>query len=334
MTTHICPKCSTENSFAELTTTEYIDVRGEEIKLEVPILRCNACGEEYYNFEEDIDVLDQAYREYRNKHNMIQPEQLKSFRKEYGLTQHELANLLGWGGATISRYENGALQDEAHDKTLQLAMDPENLQKLILDKPNALSENKREKVLEKITQEKDYQVEEFSNYFEDRFGQYPPNEFSGYAQLKPSKVMNSILYLCSNWGEVKTKLNKLLFYAVFLHYIEYGSSITGAKYVRLPYGPVLDNYEFYLAALIHDDEALRIREIEYGEYVGEELTSTENPDLTTLSPSEQKILATIKDHFKNWTASDISEKAHLEEGFKNTKELDPISYEYAEKIKL
>jgi hypothetical protein len=34
---------------------------------------------------------------------------------------------LGQGGATLSRYENGALQSEAHDQLLKLVMQPENL---------------------------------------------------------------------------------------------------------------------------------------------------------------------------------------------------------------
>jgi len=41
--------------------------------------------------------------------------------RRYPITQEELGVLLGWGGATLSRYENGALQDEVHEKMLRMA---------------------------------------------------------------------------------------------------------------------------------------------------------------------------------------------------------------------
>ena len=73
---------------------------------------------------------------------MTPPPEIKAFRKRYGLTQGELSKLLGWGPVTLSRYENGALQDEVHDKMLRLAMNPENLMRLVEDTPEALPEGK------------------------------------------------------------------------------------------------------------------------------------------------------------------------------------------------
>jgi len=44
---------------------------------------------------------------------MLSPYEIRELRKRYGLTQKELSLLLGWGSVTMSRYENGALQDVA-----------------------------------------------------------------------------------------------------------------------------------------------------------------------------------------------------------------------------
>ncbi len=333
MSKKTCPKCN-KNTLTELIIPESVNIKGEEILLEIPVLRCNECGEEFYNFDEDNDVLDLAYREYRSKYNMVQPEKIKEFRKEFGLTQQELAKLLGWGGATISRYENGALQDEAHDKVLHLTMEPENLKKLILDNPNALSAEKQSSILEKIATGSQEEIKDIKNYFIEQFGNYPPDEFSGYLRLNIEKIDNSILFLCSGSGELKTKLNKLLFYADFLHYKEYGASITGARYIHLPYGPVLDNYEFYFASLIHEDGSIQVIEKKFRDYIGEVLTSNNQPDIGVFSPSELRILAKVKEHFQEYSATSISEKAHQEIGYLETDELDPISYKYADEMDL
>ena len=78
---------------------------------------------------------------------MLQPEQIRDWRKQYGLTQNELSQILGWGCVTLSRYENGALHSEAHEKILRLSMEPHNLITLIEETPDALPEDKRERLL-------------------------------------------------------------------------------------------------------------------------------------------------------------------------------------------
>jgi transcriptional regulator with XRE-family HTH domain len=81
---------------------------------------------------------------------MVQPEDIIQIRKAYDLTQKELASLLGWGEVTLSRYENGALQDLAHDKMLHLAKQPENLLALIEQFPGSLSGIKRYSIVSKL----------------------------------------------------------------------------------------------------------------------------------------------------------------------------------------
>ena len=129
---------------------EEVIVRGEKIRVHNEYFKCLECGGDFYDPKSPRDHLDEAYREYRRRHNMLQPEEIKELRLKYGLTQGELSKLLGWGAATISRYENGALQDEAHDKQLQLIAEPANLS-LLLDKtPGAMLPSKRERLIESL----------------------------------------------------------------------------------------------------------------------------------------------------------------------------------------
>ena len=327
----ICPNCEKETELELVRRLEDVNVRGEAIKVEVTYYKCKNCGEEFEDPHSDEDPLDKAYREYRRRHGMMQPEEVRDFRKRSGLTQNEMSRLLGWGGATLSRYENGALQDETHEKALRLTMDPRNLLKLIEESTDALSEDKRDRLINELRAA----VEETCSLemiYEERFGKYEADELSGYRKLDLAKLFNAILYFCKG-GVLKTKLNKLLFYADFKHFKDYAVSITGARYAHIPFGPAPDKYAFYFATLV-ENGAIRVEEDVFGDFIGEEFISVKEPDLSLFSNSELKILATVKEYFKDFTAKRITDFSHDEEAYKETAPGDIISYEYANELKL
>jgi len=328
----ICPNCEKETELELVHHVEDIRVRGEAIKVEVKYYKCKNCGEEFDDPHSDEDPLDKAYREYRQRHGMMQPEEVRDFRKKFGLTQNEMSRLLGWGGATLSRYENGALQDETHEKALRLSMDPRNLLKLIKEAPDALSEEKRVRLINELRAAEE-EACSLEMIFEERFGKYEADELSGYRRLDLAKLFNAILYFCKG-GVLKTKLNKLLFYADFKHFKDYTVSITGARYAHIPFGPAPDKYAFYFATLL-ENGLVGVKEYEFSEQViGEEFVSVKEPDLSLFSDTELKILATVKEYFKDFTAKRITEFSHDEGAYKETSTGDVISYEYANELKL
>lgn len=325
-----CPNCDKEREVANHRVPEQMKVRGEKIKVEAEFLKCGTCGAEFENTR-GHDALDLAYREYRRRHGLLQPEEVQNWRKGYGLTQRELSKLLGWGGATLSRYENGALQSEAHEKMLRLAMEPHNLHRLIQESPDALQEDKRKR-LEKELSEVEAEAYSFQRLFEESFGTYDPDELSGYRRLDIGKLFAAILFFCRG-GQLKTKLNKLLFYADFKHFKEYAVSLTGARYIHLPYGPVPNNYEFYFAELIREG-SLRVEEVVMGQYIGEQFVTIHAPDLNIFTDSEIKVLSEVKDFFKNHTSSQVKDFSHRERGYAETADGDVISYRFAEQLQL
>ena len=263
---------------------------------------------------------------------MLQPEEIRNFRKRYGLTQKELSDFLGWGGATLSRYENGALQDETHEKTLRLAMEPRNLLGLLQATPEALSGERRNSLLRALRAAEE-EAYSFHRLYEERFGEYNADEFSGYRKLDLAKLFNAILFL-SRGGIQKTKLNKVLFYADFKHFKDYGVSITGVRYARITYGPVPDKWNFYFASLI-EEEAIVVEEKIYAEdVVGEIFTSAREPNLAIFTDSEIKVLASLKEYFLGFSAKKITEFSHQEKGVKETLAGRLISYEYAEELQI
>jgi putative zinc finger/helix-turn-helix YgiT family protein len=137
-----CPFCETEGKLVVQREKESISIRGEEFPVEVEYYRCEACGEQFENTKQEIDPLEEAYREYRRRKNMVTPEEMRDFRKNHGLTQEEFSRLLGMGVTTLNRYENGALQTEAHDRILRLVMEPGNLLKLVQRYPDTVQSDK------------------------------------------------------------------------------------------------------------------------------------------------------------------------------------------------
>lgn len=321
----LCSNCEKETQFELVTKEEIINVRKEPVKVEVQYRKCVECGDEVFDPNLNKDPFDLAYREYRRKHSFLQPEEISDWRRTHGLKQSELAKLLGLGMATISRYENGALQDESHEKLFRLAMEPDNLLKLVEASENVFSETKKKRLVESLREEEDKLLTEHSIFL--KLPDYEPDEFSGYRALNVGKLYNAILYFCKE-GVFKTKLNKLLFYADFRHFKEYTLSITGARYAHIPFGPAPDSYDFFYA-LLRSTGAVEFIEKQYRNGSGEIIKATKEADLSIFSPSEVRIMAAVKKDFKDYNAKQITEYSHEELGYKEIEDGHLISYSYA-----
>src|SRR4030043_399385 len=327
----ICPHCEKETNLELIRSEDEIKVRGELIKVEVEYYKCKSCGKEFDDPRSQDDPLDKAYREYRRRHGMLQPEEILESRKKFGLTQNEMSRLLGWGGATLSRYENAALQDETHEKALRLAMEPRNLLKLIEATPDVLPKEKRDRLIKELRAAEE-ETCSLERVYEERFGKYEASELSGYRKLNLAKLFNAILYFCKG-GVFKTKLNKLLFYADFKHFKDYAVSITGARYAHIPFGPAPEKYSLYLATLLENGTIELEEHIFSDDVIGEEFISSKKPDLLLFSDSELKILSTVKEYFKDFNVKRITDFSHDEKAYKETAQGDKISYEYANELK-
>jgi len=328
----ICPICERIVELEHVEKEESFDIRGEIITVGVDFFNCMECNGEFEDPKSENDPIEDAYNIYRNRNGLMQPDEIRDLRRHYGLTQTELSKLLGWGGATLSRYENGALQDQAHDNLLQLIKNPQSMLRLINKNGELLPSGKVNLLKKELLATADDSCS-FSEVFQQRYGNYSPDIFSGFLELYFDKFFETIKFFTIS-GEYKTKLLKLLFYIDFKHYKEHSVSITGSRYAHADHGPVPDNYEHYLASLIHDQKAIEVREVDFGEYVGEKYFSTIKPDLSVFSESELVTLALVKDTFKNFNATEMRNFSHKEKGYQKTISGDLISFEFSNYLKI
>jgi hypothetical protein len=132
-------------------------------------------------------------------------------------------------------------------------------------------------------------------------------------QFDRAKLKTVILYTCarcdqSNLGAVK--LNKVLYYADMLHYVNVGTPITGANYKKLARGPVCEGLLPILRELERDG-ALEIRDVNYFGYRKKEYHALIEPDVERLSKAELLVLEEVIDFVcHNNTAKTISEFSH------------------------
>ncbi len=189
--------------------------------------------------------------------------------------------------------------------------------------------SKKQKTIEKLAEETVFSWLETTR---DIYGSYPPDVFSGYKRFELEKFFEAIKFFCFQDRVFKTKLMKLLFYADFSHFKKYSVSITGARYARLPYGPVPDQFEKWLAFLTLDDTSVRNEEEWTNDCPGEVYVCDISPTLAIFSPSELRILAAVKENFQRYTAKRISEISHNESGYQQTENARLIPYSYAEEL--
>jgi putative zinc finger/helix-turn-helix YgiT family protein len=327
-----CPNCEKETEQEFIDKIENIDIRGEMIPVQMQYYHCKECGEDYEVPNPDYDPLNEAYQEYRRRKEMVQPEEIKNFRKGLGLTQKELSEILGIGIATLNRYENGALQSQAHDQFIRLSMQPSNLISIIETRPELLRESDRVRILD-LLRRKDQNDCDLLEQAIEQFGSYPPDIWSGYISFDANKFFQTIKFFCFNDSVVKTKLMKLLFYADFKQFKENGVSISGIRYAHAYHGPVPDQFETWLVAISDWKKQITCKEQTFGSYVGEVYTSSEL-DWSVFSTSELAALALVKNKFQKFTATQIRSFSHLEKGYTETADGDLISYLYAKDLQI
>lgn len=230
-----CEECGREVETKVIIKRETYDVCGESIEVDAQVLVCAGCGEEFYCEELDNATLIKAYNEYRRRHKLLLPEEIKKIREQYGLSQRSFAKLLNWGDKTICRYENGSIQDKAHNSLLLFLREPENMRTYLTENEIVLGEKQKRRLLdtvEKLEQNTEYRVGR--RYFELLFTRIPCEE-NGFKGFDYEKLCAMVLFFAQKSAELlKTKLMKLLNYSDMIFYKENGISMSGLKYAHPP----------------------------------------------------------------------------------------------------
>lgn len=319
-----CPACGKESEWDSYLRQEVFNIRGEEIPVEVEVFRCPLCKEEFEDLKAKKDPYKDAYDIFRSFKGFLRPEEILSFRKKYDLTQKEFGKILGFGEVTLSRYENGALQDEVHDRLLREMMKPLNILDYVNKNPQVISTKKRDSLIARLL--KDCNNTFLLTYLQNQ----EPSSINGQKAFNFSKVVNMLKLLVHENGVYKSKLLKLFFYSDFYHHKACGFSISGMKYAHATFGPVPDKFELILAMVLEQDPSVEISSTDYGELY----TATTSFDSTCLTLDEITSLTSVNKYFKKFDVKAIEEFSHLEPGWIQTPNGKLISYSFSKNLRI
>ncbi|WP_080800259.1 type II TA system antitoxin MqsA family protein [Arabiibacter massiliensis] len=323
----LCEECWEEVDARYETRRHAEDVRGVTVEVDIDHLICPKCGNSIGWAPLVDEGFDKLYRAYREKVGIMQPEEIVALRKRYGFSQRVFSGILGIGVASLQRYERGYLPTDSHAQLLADARDPRFLRKCLEQGARKLTDEERARALRIVEGCRGSRVE-YAVVRMDVLGSIPREETeeTGLRRFDPDRVREAIVYLAGHVRDLyRTKLNKALFYLDFAAFRDLGAGVTGLRYAKADFGPVPDQFELLLAALV-DGSALSLRE--QGD--GQVLVAGREPDLAAFSLEETSLLDAVVVFANGFASSSaLSAYSHEERGWSETELGGVISYEYA-----
>lgn len=332
-----CPLCGKTHEVEERKRFATLIVKGEEVTYEERFYFCANADEDENEFETgsmtNTNLLN-ARNAYRVKRGLLTSDEIVAIRENYGLSQVDLARLLGWGEATISRYESKAIQDEAYDTMLRLIKENPLIALEFLKKnASKFSDLKRVEIRAKIVENLDSYGKEYltRQAFEGEYADFEElSDANGFTVLDVDKIEAIISYIAEEVSNLfKVKLMKMLWYVDSLSYKRNGYAMTGMVYRHNTMG-ALPVGHYSLMNL----ENLNIQEEESFNYDSMlHIYPTNGMDYSVLSEDEKKIIDKVIKKFKNYKAKDIVEYMHEEKAYIETKPGDIIPFSLAKEIR-
>jgi transcriptional regulator with XRE-family HTH domain len=150
--------------------------------------------------------------------------------------------------------------------------------------------------------------------------------------LQLHKFKNVLLYIlerCAGKPNVgETVLYKLLYFVDFNYYELYEEHLTGAKYRKLPYGPVPQKLDSIINQMIDDGQLQRVK-TDYHGFPQTRYLPLQKADLTELRASEKEVIDKVIAQMSDWSAAAISNYSHKDIPWLASKEGEDINYELA-----
>lgn len=307
-----CEHCDERTNYYKNTEEVTRKVKDLDITLKVQVPRCLKCEKEVSALDVDSEVQQMFFNEYRTTKGLILVDEIIESRNILGISQRDLARLVGLGEITISRYELGSIPTKSSSMIIQSLKERNNVSSLLKSNSEKISK-KGLKAIQLYLDKTD------------------PVKYTGNRQYSKEKFSQLTAFLIElfNKNDEKvfvTKLNKLLFYIDFNYFKKIGISITGSKYQKLSYGPVPKSYSFkydmnpYLSTISTDESVNYIL--------------NEKVKYDMLDSAEMIIAEAVYNYFIDKNGKYISNASHEEDAWLKTEEGEDISYEMSNTLKI
>lgn len=296
----------------EVYTTEVKEFRKEKFQVHVRYYVCEDTGEQFTTTEQDTLQFNDLYAQYRIRHGIPFPDEIKEIRKKYNLNYSQLTKILGFGINQYAKYEIGEMPSESNGKMISAIKNKDVLLNLLKSCKSSFQPSEYEKILTSIIMSSE-RNEDYSPLYNIIYNNNIRNILNGYGTKSITKLFDMVGYIVNVHGEVfPTKLNKLMFYSDFYNYRTTGQSISGLQYRALNFGPVPDHY-----ATIYDNAPhIYKRLIEAHGMVSTLLSYSSDSGFEELSDTEKGSINYVIEKLKPLNVSNIIELSHKENCWK------------------
>lgn len=326
----LCLICMEEHEVYTVEVTDNEVYKGEEVSFVATYEYCSN-AEEYLETEKLIKLNNLAMKdEYRKKVGLLTSNKIINIREKYAISQKDFSEILDWGRATITRYENTQVQDRAHDDILRkINSDP----KWFLEMLKRSKDKITEKAFNKYYHQASDQFKKNKNQYlidsiQALYADFEDDIVTGRVELNLNKVVEMINYLAANVSSLhKVKLMKMLWYSDNLNFKRYGKAISGLVYSALPMGAVPEGYDqIVLLAGVDFDTVC------YDDNIAYKFKPYPGFKVCELSESEIEVLDDLILKFGSLNTKDIVEKMHDEKAYKCTDSNCIIPFSFAESL--
>ncbi len=237
-------------------------------------------------------------------------QRISKLRKMKGLSQEDLAKNMGISRPSLAQIEIGnrgvsIIEIQKLSMILGFSLDDFISESFTLEHENIDGSNKKPQI---------------------------PKERISVPTLNLEKFKNVLLYIlekCAGKPNVgETVLYKLLYFSDFNYYELYEEHLTGAKYRKLPYGPVPQKLNTIIQQMLETGKLQRVK-TKYHGYPQTRYLPLEKANLTELKASEKEVIDKVIEQMSDWSATSISNYSHKDMPWLASKEGEDINYELA-----
>lgn len=331
-----CPICDKvhEVKIRERQATNII--KGEEINYCEKVYYC-CNGDDECEFETGKlanENLLRARNRYREKHGLLTSDEIVGIREMYNLSQIELSRLLGWGEATISRYESKAIQEEVYDNMLRMIKNNPLIALEFLDKhkekfSSVKYSQTRDEIIRRLNAygkeylDRQALIGEYALYFEK-------SDLNGYTELNIDKLESTISYVAGKVENLfKVKLMKMLWYIDALAFKKSNRTVTGLVYENDKTG----------ALPVGHNKIMGLENVKYEELFSEQdnivcrLVENDKVNKDALTKDEYEIIDSIIEKFGPYTGKGMIDYIHEETACNDTQVYEIIPFSSAKNLR-
>ncbi|MFB9759168.1 type II toxin-antitoxin system antitoxin SocA domain-containing protein [Ectobacillus funiculus] len=301
-----CIHCLERTPVELVSIPEKAEIQGETITYDAKYYFCSKCEQLTPNDDLTEENLDLAYKKYREKKGMLQPKDFLYIREEiYQVSLRVMAKLLGCSPATLSRYENGALQSKQHDLQFKTLRDPRVMKTLLKSSIDEIPEKDRRALQERLSFLLDIvKSVDILKGLEDELHLLNLNLETEWEETAIEEVEKFFIIKGQEFKDEDDdlrvsplKLQKLMYYAQGWTYAFTGHKLFRDDFQAWIHGPVVphlyDKYKKYGSRRIDEDLGVKVEEL-------------------SLSFEQLQILHWVWDKYSKFEAKFLEDLTHME----------------------